>query len=72
MTGLYSEVESPAQSKQSIFRLCTFNVSGVSFLNFNDLGASLFCKEVSIFILLKDQVVNKFTGVMYEVSLDRL
>lgn len=60
---MYSEVESTAQSKQSIFRLCTFNVSGVSFLNCDDLGASLFARS-SIFILLKDQVVNIFTGIM--------
>lgn len=41
----YSEVESPAQSKQSIFRLCTFNLSGVSFMNCDDLGASLFAER---------------------------
>lgn len=62
MTGMYSEAESPAQSKQ-IFRLCTFDISGVSFLNCDDLSASLFVKR-SIFILLKDQVVNIFTGIM--------
>lgn len=63
MTGLYSEVKSPTQSKQSIFGLCTFNISGVSFLNCKDLGASVFAKK-SIFMLLKDQVVNIFTGIM--------
>lgn len=64
MTGVYSGVKVQHRvNKFSDYALSTSVKRGVSFLNCDDLGASLFAKR-SIFIILKDQVVNIFTGIV--------